>query len=122
MNPNDKLHVIRPGRHNRAPALNLPLKLDDGRLVLIRHGNGQTMICRPKVAAGAPLMTFAVGDHVLTAAGRDGRKALLQVSKTTRKDVWFRIVGSVDGTAKINAVDGTGPSVGPADATETGQA
>jgi hypothetical protein len=72
-------------------ALNLPLTLDDGRLILVRRGVGQFMECRQK--GKGPVLK--VGDKVLTTQGKDGRKAALEVIKRTKKNVYFRILGSV---------------------------
>ena len=72
--------------------LNLYLDLDDGRHLIIRGGSGQFMRCRQKAeGAAAPIK---VGETVRTIPGRDGRKAVLEVVKRTKKDVFFEILGS----------------------------
>jgi len=94
--------------------LNVPLQLDDGRMLLVRRGNGQTIVCRQIGKKDEKPVILQEGDTVATVAGRDGRKAVLHVEKRTRKDVHFKILGSVDGAGK---------PVGPTEAktTETPQ-
>ena len=77
--------------------LNIPLVLDDGRQLIVKHGGGQHMVCRQKT--GEPL---TVGDAVRTVNGDDGRKAAMVVIKRTRRDVHFRIIGSCDGDSRSN--------------------
>lgn len=72
---------------------NLPLPLDDGRLLIVKRGGGKTLVARQK---GAP-PAIIKGDTVLTRPGKDGRKAVLRCVKRTKKDCTFEILGSVDG-------------------------
>lgn len=76
--------------------LNLLLTLDDGRHLCLRFGSGQSMIARQK----KPGPAIVVGEIVKTTAGKDGRKAVLECVKRTKKDCTFLILGSCDGDDK----------------------
>lgn len=73
--------------------LNLYLDLDDGRSLVIRSGLGQHMRCRRK-AATEGAKPIEVGEIVRTVPGRNGRKAVLEAVKRTKKDIFFEILGS----------------------------
>ena len=100
--PPPEMHPVDPGARFKAPKgkhglpLNIPLSLDDGRTLLVRRGTGQTMVCLQIGKKDENPGILREGDTVATVAGRDGRKAVLHVEKRTRKDVHFRILGSVD--------------------------
>lgn len=84
--------------------VNLPLLLDDGRLLIVKRGGGKTLVARQKEKGPA----ITVGETVLTKPGKDGRKAVLRCVKRTKKDCTFEILGSVDGKrSDVGKPDGT---------------
>ena len=73
--------------------LNLLLRLDDNRQVMVLRGKRMKMIAR-QIGKGPPLYR---GETVFTLPGRDGRKIVLRVVQRTAKWIEFMIVGSCDG-------------------------
>jgi hypothetical protein len=73
--------------------LNLPIELDDGRLIIVKSGSGKQMTARQVTAKNnEPIQP---GDVVLATAGvLDGSKAVFQALSRTKKDIRFQILGS----------------------------
>lgn len=70
---------------------NLPLELEDGRVLLIRKRKGTLLEARQK--SGRALEMHEI---VRTVPGMDGRKAVLRAIRRTKKNLYFRILGGYD--------------------------
>ncbi len=88
----DELEARLGGTVRKHLPLNLPMDLADGRHLLIRGGNGKTLIAR-QLAPGPAILE---GEEVLTAPGKDGRRVKMKCIKRTKKDATFQITGVDD--------------------------
>lgn len=84
---------MQPKRTRLGAPLNLVLRLEDGRILLVKRGKGKTMVARQKWdGKGQRPEGFVHGEQVRTEEGKDGLCTVMQVEKLTRKDVTFRIL------------------------------
>lgn len=91
--------------------MNVPLKLRDGRLLLVIRGEGHTMIVRQK----APPPALKIGEEIVTVPSRDGKAVVLKVEKLKGKNIHLRILGLIDvATSKPVGTEAPKPPEGEA--------